>query len=128
MREVAEVHAEVNTAMHGDAVQRDIAARILIGIHMVEAEEGAALQHYLLEASCTHADGHTVNIKHGKLFLPMCIILLWDTEAVLLHISLKQSSCAYELTSSTWPDKVAIHGVYKHALQYAHIGTGPATE
>ena len=52
VREVAEIHAEVNAAVHSDAVQRDITARILKGVHMVEAEEGAALKGHLLAAFC----------------------------------------------------------------------------
>ena len=55
VREVAEVHGEIHAAVHGDAVECDIAARVLKGVHVVEAEEGAALQGHLLQASCITA-------------------------------------------------------------------------
>lgn len=38
--------------MHGDAVQGDIAALVLKCVHVVKAEEWAALQHRLLQNSC----------------------------------------------------------------------------
>ena len=41
--------------MHGDAVQCDIAARVLKSVHVVEAEEGITLQGNLLQTSCTNA-------------------------------------------------------------------------
>ena len=59
MRQVAEVHAEVDAIVHGDAVQSDVADRIFKGVHMVEAEEGVALQSHLLQRTCMwHAIAH----------------------------------------------------------------------
>ena len=68
VREIAEVHAEVDAAVHGNAVQRDIAVRLLKGVHVVEAEKGTALQDHLLAAPCASTLG-SVSMDNGTTLL-----------------------------------------------------------